>query len=105
VLIILLLGVAGTGVYMYQNHLNPFSLDDINKAKTGILSKGNEITQVITAPDQTGKTTTVYKRKDANGNWYYSNVPPKPGEQAEALTYSSDTNVLPPLPDDKKNKK
>jgi len=104
IVVILILTVAGVGYYMYQNQLNPLSLEDINKAKTGILEKGNKIGDVVTKPNLVPKKTTVYKRKDAKGNWYYSNEPPKPGEQAEAVTYSSDTNVLPPLPDDNKKK-
>ena len=103
-MVILLLALGGLGFYMYQNNLNPLSFDDINKAKSGILEKGNKISEVVTEPNVAPQKTTVYKRKDDKGNWYYSNDPPKPGEQAEAVTYSSDTNVLPPLPDDKKNK-
>lgn len=103
-IIIILIGAGVMGFYMYQNNLNPLNPADLSKAKEGILSKGNKITEVVTQPDQTPKQTIVYKRKDKNGNWYYSNEPPKKGEQAEATIYSSDTNVIPPLPDDKRKK-
>ena len=104
IVFILLLAVAGLGFYMHQNNLNPLSLEDINKAKVGIVEKGNKIGDAVTNPNIAPKKTTVYKRKDAKGNWYYSNEPPKPGEQAESITYSSDTNVLPPLPNENKKK-
>ena len=102
--LIVLLGASGFVYYMYQNKLNPTDVEDIKKAATAAKSKIDKISNVVTDTTDVAKESVVYKRKDANGNWYYSNDPPEEGEEAEAITYRSDTNVLPPLPDDKKSR-
>ena len=103
--LIALFGAGAFAYYMYQNKLNPTDMDDIKKAASSARSKIDKISDVVTDTGDISKESIVYKRRDAQGNWYYSNEPPKEGEEAEAITYRSDTNVLPPLPDDRKSKK
>lgn len=41
------------------------------------------------------KTTTVYKWRDAKGDWQITDQPPPTGTQYKILQYQSDTNVMP----------
>ena len=41
------------------------------------------------------KTTTVYKWRDAAGNWQISDQPPGNGTEYETLEYHRDANVMP----------
>lgn len=100
--LILVLAVGGFAYYMTQNGLDPFNIDDIKIAAGSTKSKMDRISEVVTEKGTPAKESKVYKRKDAEGNWYYSNEPPKEGEEAELQVFRSDTNVLPPLPEDKK---
>ncbi len=43
------------------------------------------------------QTTTVYKWQDAKGGWHITNKPPAAGTKYQVDHYSHDTNVLPPL--------
>ena len=100
--LVTLVAIGGFGYYMYENKLNPTDVDDIKKAASSAKAKLDKISDVVTDTKDINKESIVYKRKDAKGNWYYSNQPPEEGEEAEKIIYRSDTNVLPPLPDDKK---
>lgn len=100
VIAVLILG--GFGYYMYYHGLDPLDMNDIKTATSSTKTKIDKISATITDKDSLSKETKVYKRKDTQGNWYYSNKPPEKGEEAEEMTYRSDTNVLPPLPEDKK---
>ncbi len=51
-----------------------------------------EVKQLIPVP---ATTTTVYKWRDAKGNWQITDQPPPAGIQFEALEYQSNTNVMP----------
>lgn len=51
-----------------------------------------EVKQLI--PPQ-NKTTTVYKWRDAQGNWQITDQPPPAGIRYETLEYQSETNVMP----------
>ncbi len=42
-------------------------------------------------------TTTVYKWRDANGNWQLGDRPPPTGDY-EVMQYRGDTNVMPAQP-------
>ena len=103
--LIALLGAGVFAYYMYQNKLNPTDINDIKKAADSARTKIDKISDVVTDTADINRESVVYKRKDAKGNWYYSNEPPEEGEEAEKIIYRSDTNVLPPLPGDKKTKK
>ena len=103
--LIIVLAVAGFGYYMYQQGLNPLNVNDIKIATDGTKSKLDKISDTLAEKDGAAKESRIYKRKDAEGNWYYSNEPPKEGEEAETMIYRSDTNLLPPLPEDNKKKK
>jgi len=102
---IALIGAAAFAYYMYKNNLNPMDMNDVEKATSAAKSKIDKISDVVTDSAGISKESIVYKRKDANGNWYYTNEPPPEGEEAETVIYRSDTNVLPPLPENKKGKK
>lgn len=41
------------------------------------------------------KTTTVYKWRDAAGNWQITDQPPTDGTSYETLEYHRDANVMP----------
>ena len=103
--LIIVLALGGFAYYMYQQGLNPLDINDIKLATDSTKSKIDKISDTIAEKDIPAKESKVYKRKDAQGNWYYSNEPPKEGEEAEVTTYRSDTNLLPPLPEDNKKKK
>lgn len=105
VLVVAILAAGGFAYYMVNNDLNPLNIDDIKTATSSTKNKIDKISATISEKDVASKESKVYKRKDAQGNWYYSNEPPKEGEEAEVMTYRSDTNVLPPLPEDNKKKK
>ena len=103
-MVIAVLALGGFGYYMYYNDLNPLDMDDIKTATSSTKNKMDRISETITKKDSLSKETKVYKRKDAQGYWYYSNEPPGEGEEAEEMTYRTDANVLPPLPEDNKKK-
>jgi len=98
------IAAGGVSYYMYKNGLKPLDANDLKRVTDTTKSKIEKISDTISDKNNLSGETKVYKRKDAKGNWYYSNEPPKAGEEAEELTYRSDTNVLPPLPDDNKKK-
>jgi len=100
-----LLGIAAFAIYMVRQDMNPLDLDDIKKAATSSKAKLDKIPKVLDGTVDNLDQSVIYKRKDAKGNWYYTNEPPKEGEESETLIYRSDTNVLPPLPDDNKSPK
>lgn len=103
--IVLVLGIGGFAYYMHSNGLNPLNINDIKAATSSTKTKIDRISDTLAEKDVPAGESKVYKRKDAQGNWYYSNEPPKEGEEAEVMTYRSDANVLPPLPEDNKKKK
>jgi len=103
--VIAVLAIGGFAYYMHQNGLNPLDVNDIKTATSSTKTKLDKISETIAEKDIPNKESKVYKRKDAQGNWYYSNEPPREGEEAEVMIYRSDTNVLPPLPEDNKKKK
>jgi hypothetical protein len=49
-------------------------------------------------------TTTVYKWKDKDGNWQYSNTRPENVPDAEVKQFRSDENILPPVSQTAKKK-
>lgn len=100
-LAITLLGVAAFVIYMVQQGLDPLDVKDVEKAANSSKSTLGKLPQVIDGSISDTNESIVYKRKDANGNWYYTNEPPNEGEESEKLIYRSDSNVLPPLPEDK----
>ena len=56
----------------------------------------------VTKPKVT--TTTVYKWKDKDGNWQYSNSRPENVPDAEIKQFRSDENILPPVSQTAKKK-
>jgi len=98
---ITLLGVASFAIYMVQQGLDPLNVKDIKKAATSSRSKLEKLPQVVDGSISDTNESIVYKRKDAKGNWHYTNEPPKDGEDSEKLIYRSDANLLPPLPENK----
>ena len=101
-LAISLLGIAAFAVYMVQQGMDPLNVEDVKKAANSSRSTLEKLPQVVDGSISDTNESIVYKRKDAKGNWYYTNEPPKEGEESEKLIYRSDTNVLPPLPEDKR---
>jgi hypothetical protein len=96
---IALLGTAAFAIYMVQQDMDPLNVDDVKKAATSSKSTLEKLPKVLDGTVENLNESVIYKRKDAKGNWYYTNEPPKEGEESETLIYRSDTNVLPPLPD------
>lgn len=99
---IALLGIAAFAIYMVRQDMDPLNVDDVKKAATSSRSTLEKLPQVLDGTVDNLDESVIYKRKDANGNWYYTNEPPREGEESEKLIYRSDTNVLPPLPGDNK---
>ena len=84
---ITLLGVASFAIYMVQQGLDPLNVKDIKKAATSSKSSLEKLPQVMDGSIKDTNESIVYKRKDAEGNWYYTNEPPKEGEDSEKLIY------------------
>ena len=101
IVLAMVLSAAGIAYYMYQNNLNPLNTDDLQQAVSSTKSRFENIQDAVKASGG-GKESVIYKRKDAKGNWYFTNEPPAKGEESEKMTYRSDANVLPPLPEDGK---
>ncbi len=101
-LAIALLGIAAFAFYMVQQDMDPLNVDDIKKAATSSKSTLDKLPKVLDGTVDNLDESVIYKRKDAQGNWYYTNEPPRDGEESETLIYRSDTNIVPPLPDDPK---
>jgi hypothetical protein len=97
VLAIVLLGAAAFAVYMLWQNLDPLNVDDVKKAAASSKTTLEKLPGIMDGKAGNLNESVIYKRKDAKGNWYYTNEPPKEGEESEALIYRSDTNVLPPL--------
>lgn len=56
----------------------------------------DKVTTSVKSPqDDKPVTTTVYKWKDADGNWQFSNSKPESVNNAEIQQFRSDANVLP----------
>ena len=104
IFVVLILAAGGFAYYMHHNGLDPLDINDIKTATSSTKTKIDKISKTITEKESLSQESKVYKRKDAQGNWYYSNEPPKEGDEAEVMTFRSDTNVLPPLPEDNKKK-
>lgn len=102
---IALLSIAAFAIYMVQQDMDPLNIDDVKKAATSSKSALGKLPKVLDGKVDNLNESVIYKRKDAQGKWYYTNEPPKEGEESETLIYRSDTNVLPPLPDDTKKSK
>lgn len=101
-LAIALLGIAAFAFYMVQQDMDPLNVDDIKKAATSSKSTLDKLPKVLDGTVDNLNESVIYKRKDAQGNWYYTNEPPREDEESETLIYRSDTNIVPPLPDDPK---
>lgn len=81
ILIIILIAIAGGGYYAYQHGmLNTY-------LSPGVKSKLDHI--------DPNMTTTLYKWRDAQGQWQVSDQPPPAGIKYETLNYHKDTNVIP----------
>ena len=102
---ITLMGIAGFTIYMVQQGLDPLNIDDVKKAATSSKSSLKKLPRVMDGTISDTNESIVYKRKDAEGNWYYTNEPTKNGEKSEKLIHRSDANVLPPLPGDNQKSK
>jgi len=94
-LIIVVLMLVGAAVLSY---LNPaadksenFLLNGLSVVRSWFTNERNM------TPDSKLHTTTVYKWRDADGNWQFSNEPPPPGIYSDITIYRSDTNVTPAL--------
>ena len=47
------------------------------------------------------REVTVYKWRDASGQWHYSDSPPEDGSEVATLTVSNKANIIQPLADTK----
>lgn len=107
IVLFILLALCAGGAWLYMNDINPLDWGAVKDEWAKTQGKVDDISRIIENPNAPDKTETkVYKRKDADGNWYYTNEPPKEGEEAEEQVYRSDTNLM-PLPEklQDKNKK
>ena len=76
-LLILVLGAVGAGVYLY-----------LHPDKAGEWLQGTPL-----APEP--EITRVYQWRDAQGNWRITDEPPPAGIDYELKEYRADVNVLP----------
>lgn len=95
------LAAAAMAYYMYRQGLNPLDPDDLQHTLSSTKERFATMEEAVKASGHK-KESVIYKRKDASGHWYYTNEPPEAGEEGEKLIFRSDTNVLPPLPEDGK---
>lgn len=87
-LLIILLIVAIAGAVFYYSNTS----DESSPLLRG-LAEVRSLTREA-APEPPAETT-VYKWKDKNGEWHFSNQPPPEGVAAEITIYRSDVNVMP----------
>ena len=81
-LLLLLVAVAAAaGLYLY---LDPES--------------GKQLKDVLPDAAFSPDSVTVYKWRDAHGNWQLTDTPPPAGVEFERTTYHEDQNVLPVPP-------
>lgn len=77
VMAIVVLALAGAGVYVYRNPL--------------AAPQWLQTAQLLPKP----APTVVYKWRDRSGAWHITDAPPEQGAPYERLEYHRDTNVLP----------
>ncbi|MGE0386564.1 MAG: DUF4124 domain-containing protein [Gammaproteobacteria bacterium] len=81
IVILAVLAAIGAYLYRYQRPLVERAIEQVPAAQQS--------------------RTTVYKWRDASGNWTIGDTPPPPGVKYETLHYDSDTNVMPIAPRDR----
>lgn len=106
--LLIIIAIVLVGVAAFS-HLNPSAqkslqplLDGLNTVKSWFNNKISDIRKSGQTNDQTSGTT-VYKWKDREGNWQFSNQPPPEDVASSVTVYHTDTNVTqaqkpPPLP-------
>ena len=87
VLVILLLAAAGGYLYLHPEVMEPL----LRATPLEPLLRGTPL-------EPPPAETTLYKWRDANGQWQVSDDPPGGGVKYEILHYRSDVNVIPALP-------
>ena len=93
VLVILLLAAAGGYLYLHPEVMEPL----LRATPLEPLLRGTPL-------EPPPAETTLYKWRDANGQWQVSDTPPAGGVKYEVLKYRSDVNVIPSSVPEKKNK-
>jgi hypothetical protein len=78
IMLLLLILIGAAAVYLW---LNPQAMEDIRRMAD----------DAGVAP----RTSTVYKWRDAQGNWQVSDTPPPAGVEYETMELRHDQNVLP----------
>jgi len=94
VLLILILAVAAGYIYLHPEAVQPWL-------------QGTPLEQLLrgTPLERPPAETTLYKWRDATGQWQVSDKPPGGGVKYEVLRYRSDVNVVPAITTEKKKEK
>lgn len=87
-LLVILLIVLIAGAWF----LTPERVDENSPA---LLRGLAQLRQLSEHEAQDTTTTTIYKWRDAQGEWHFSNTPPPAGAAVEVKTYRSDSNIIP----------
>ena len=82
-----------TGLWPWQT-INLPSISDLSASGEALLDQVEQITPDLTVP-ASDSTTTVYKWRDKEGVWHYSNTEPPQHSNAETLHLETNVNVLP----------
>lgn len=90
IVIIVLLAAAAAYVYLHP--------EDVRNMLQGTPMEPLVRGTPLAPPEE----TTLYKWRDANGQWQVSDKPPAGGIKYETLHYRSDVNVMPALKEEKK---
>ncbi len=90
-LIVLILAAAAAYIYLNPEDIRPWM-------------QGTPVEKILqgTPLEQAPAETTLYKWRDAAGQWQVSDKPPEGGVKYEVLRYRSDVNVVPSISTEKK---
>ncbi|MGH8120312.1 MAG: DUF4124 domain-containing protein [Gammaproteobacteria bacterium] len=89
--VVLILAAAAAYIYLNPEEIRPWL-------------QGTPVEQMLpgTPLEQSPAETTLYKWRDATGQWQVSDKPPEGGVKYEVLRYRSDVNVIPAVPEKEK---
>ena len=92
--IILLLLIVVVGVsFIYLDKNDSDTQDGKSKLVEGI----SNIRSMFDSSKLGNTATTIYKTQDKDGNWVFSNEPPKSDNPTEELKIYSDANIIPSI--------
>jgi len=90
ILIVILIMLVGAAALTELNPQADKSTNPILRGLANVRSWFSHSESIATSPKH---TTKVYKWRDKEGAWHFSNQPPPEGVASSVITYRSDTNI------------